>query len=63
MIEKYEDVRVLTDNELEDLKKLGEDEYLLKIDDDTGFMVKLNKDGSIPKSFTEWGSRWVMDQN
>lgn len=43
--------------------KLGEDEYMLKIRPkekgnskyDTGFLSKLNKDGSIPKAFDDWG--------
>lgn len=41
--------------------KLGENQYLLKIrpadkyTSETGFLVKFNKDGSIPKAFKEWG--------
>ena len=45
--------------------ELKENEYLLKIrkgrecydmvEPDTGFMTKLNKDGSIPAAFKKWG--------
>lgn len=34
---------------------LMENQYLLKVDCQIGFMVKLNKDGSIPKAFKDWG--------
>ena len=34
---------------------LMENQYLLKVDGQMGFMVKLNKDGSIPKAFKDWG--------
>jgi len=39
-----------------DVKELKEDEYLLKINHDFGFLTKLNKDDSIPKAFTGWGN-------
>ena len=32
-----------------------ENQYLLKVDGQMGFMVKLNKDGTIPKAFKDWG--------
>ena len=41
--------------------KLGENQYLLKIrptdkyTSETGFLVKFNKDGSVPKVFKDWG--------
>ena len=34
---------------------LMENQYLLKVDGQMGFMVKLNKDGTIPKAFKDWG--------
>ena len=34
---------------------LMENQYLLKVDSQMGFMVKLNKDGTIPKAFKDWG--------
>ena len=36
--------------------QLKNDEFLLKVSDSKGFMVKLNKNGSIPKSFLKWSS-------
>ena len=33
---------------------LKEDEYLLKVDDTTGFITKLNKNGTIPVAFKDW---------
>lgn len=33
---------------------LAEDEFLLKVRGDTGFMTKLNQDGSIPVAFKKW---------
>jgi hypothetical protein len=48
--------------------KLKENEYLLKIrkdeedEDDyvpAGFLAKLNKDGSLQKSFVEWGGSYM----
>jgi hypothetical protein len=45
--------------------KLEENQYLLKIrpadkyKNETGFLTKFNKDGSIPKAFKEWGKYWA----
>lgn len=38
--------------------ELGENQYLLKIDTDrkVGFLSKLNKTGTIPKPFKDWGN-------
>lgn len=41
--------------------QLKENEYLLKICENGGFLTKFNKDGSIPKAFKDWGNipeRW-----
>lgn len=62
---KYNDVREITKTELDGVKKLGEDEYLLKVyehnlpsgfnpDESVGFMAKLTKKGDIPVSFEQW---------
>lgn len=55
---KYEEGYVLKDNE-----------YLLKIRKseteapDTGFMTRMNKDGSMPVAFSGWGiSRWSSEE-
>lgn len=41
-----------------DLKSpLKEDEYLLRIEEGTGFLTKLNKDGTVSKNFTKWRNR------
>lgn len=54
-VSKFDDVREITKADLVGVKKLGDDEYLLKVtDDDVGFMVKLTKDGSIPSAFDSW---------
>lgn len=48
---------------------LAEDEYLLKLRPEnnnifTGYLTKLNQNGSIPKAFTEWGySKYGVDAN
>ena len=48
--------------QLENLKKyeegyqLAENEYLLKIHEETGFLTKFNKNGSIPVAFDNWRS-------
>ena len=43
---------------------LKDDEYLLKVRADrVGFLTKLNKDGSIPKAFSEWGKTYVYGKN
>lgn len=63
--EKYNDIREVTDKDLEGIKKLGDDEYLLKVYEYTtiaafgerkpvGFMTKLTKSGEIPASFESW---------
>lgn len=49
--------------------KLEEDEFLLKIREDrgyngssstfTGFMVQLNKNGTVPKAFKDWGGKTI----
>lgn len=44
---------------------LKDDEYLLRVEDGTGFLSKLNKDGSIGKNFIKWnnyGSGWGDDK-
>jgi len=64
-LEKYDDIREITEKELEGIKKLEEDEYLLKVYEynvpkgfkqsrPVGFMVKLTKKGDIPISFESW---------
>lgn len=58
--EKFDDIREITEEDLENLKTLGENEYLLKVRKDwdgkcTGFMVKLTKAKKIPASFDGWG--------
>lgn len=50
----YPDV---TEVDKDDIRKLKDTEYLLKVDEcGTGFMAKLNQDGTLPKSFTGWRS-------
>jgi hypothetical protein len=48
--------------------KLKDNEYLLKLRANgekvaTGFMTKLNKNGTIPKSLESWGNSWDSDEN
>lgn len=38
---------------------LGENEYLLRVEDETGYLAKLNKDGSVPKNFLKWRVPYV----
>ena len=40
--------------------ELKDDEYMLKVrkNDKVGFLVKYNKDGSIPKAFRQWTDRY-----
>lgn len=52
--EYFDDVREIQKEDLDGVKKLDKNEYLLKVCNGVGFMVKLNKDGSIPKSFDTW---------
>lgn len=48
---------------------LSDDEYLLKLRPEnggvfTGYLTKLNQNGTIPKAFTDWGySRYGVDAN
>jgi len=61
--DKYDDVRVLTPEELKKISGLKETEFLLKVRpnhnaDMTGFMSKLNKNGTIPHAFSDWGQYW-----
>ena len=52
---KFDDVREITKDDLVGVKKLADNDYILKVaQDDVGFMVKLTKDGSIPSSFENW---------
>lgn len=37
-------------------KELEQDEYLFKQYNNTGYLTKLNKDGSVPIKFLEWNS-------
>lgn len=52
----YKDLKTVN---IEDIENgtivLQKDQYLLKVDGEMGFMVKLNKDGSVPKAFKDWG--------
>lgn len=37
---------------------LGENDFLLRVSGDTGFLTKLNKDGSVPKALIAWRKGW-----
>ena len=55
IIMNYKELGTVNIQDIEDSSiVLGENEYLLKVDGQMGFMVKLNKDGSIPKAFKDW---------
>lgn len=52
----YKDLRNVNIEDIENgIVVLGLNEYLLKVDGQIGFMVKLNKDGTVPKAFKDWG--------
>lgn len=52
----YKDLKTVNIEDIETgITILMENQYLLKVDGEMGFMVKLNKDGSIPKAFKDWG--------
>lgn len=52
----YKDLRNVNIEDIENgIVVLGLNEYLLKVDGQIGFMVKLNKDGTVPKTFKDWG--------
>ena len=54
-LENYDDVVEITDTSNTTLQ---ENEYLLKVHDDIGFMTKLTKKNEIPPSFTNWRQYW-----
>lgn len=54
--DNYDDVRVITESELNNLTKLEKDEYLLKVIGTTGFMAKLTAKKELPASFMGWRS-------
>lgn len=62
-VDKFNDVREIQISDLEGVKKLGENEFLLKVDNGVGFMTKLNKNGSIPSSFESWRSGYWNRNN
>ena len=52
----YKDLKTVNIEDIENGNtSLIENQYLLKVDGQMGFMVKLNKDGTIPKAFKDWG--------
>ena len=52
----YKDLKTVNIEDIENGNtSLIENQYLLKVDGQVGFMVKLNKDGTVPKSFKDWG--------
>lgn len=52
---KFDDVREITKDDLKGIKKLPDNDYLLKVSSDgVGFMAKLTKSGEIPSSFDSW---------
>lgn len=40
---------------------LGDNEYLLRVEDDIGYLSKLNKDGSVSKNFIKWRNYGVWN--
>ena len=51
----YKDLKTVNIEDIENGNtSLIENQYLLKVDGQVGFMVKLNKDGTVPKSFKDW---------
>lgn len=51
-----DNLSILKKVDLNNPPKLKENEFLLKVKaNGIGFMAKLNKDGSVPKVFNEWG--------
>lgn len=58
----YKDLKTVQIEEIENKTIiLGRDQYLLKVNGKFGFMVHLNKDGSVPKSFKDWGKYGATD--
>ena len=52
----YKDLKTVNIEDIENGNtSLIENQYLLKVDGQVGFMVKHNKDGTVPKSFKDWG--------
>ncbi len=57
-ITEVDDIREIDIDDIKKIKKLNDDEFLLKVHGDVGFMVRLNKNGSLPMSFENWRGNW-----
>jgi hypothetical protein len=56
----FNDVREISVEDLDGVKALGENEYLLKVDDDYGFMATLTNKGELPEAFKSWRKSWNL---